>query len=80
MSIKSEKEFIKKEIEKIEDASLLKLLRYLILFGNKNEGRISLEQYNKELEAAEAEIEKGEFVTNDELKMQMLKWQKEKSL
>jgi hypothetical protein len=40
----------------------------------KNEGRISIEQYNRELEEAEAEIERGEFISHEKLKKQMKAW------
>ena len=40
-------------------------------YGLKNEGHISVEQYNRELEEAETEIERGEFITQEELKKQM---------
>jgi aminopeptidase C len=36
--------------------------------------RISIEQYNKELEEAEKEFEKGEFITNQEFINEMKKW------
>jgi len=39
-----------------------------------NEQRISLQQYNNELAEAEAEYEKGEYVTHDEVLKQMKKW------
>ena len=35
---------------------------------------ISIEQYNKELEEADAEIDRGEFISHEELKEQMKSW------
>ncbi len=46
----------------------------MLHYGLKNEGRISVEQYNKELEEADAEIEKGEFLTQDEALKEVRSW------
>lgn len=74
MDINAERSLIIKELQKINDTSLLKAVKHLIHYGLKNEGRISVEQYNKELEEAENEIEKGEFILHDDLKKQMKAW------
>jgi hypothetical protein len=36
--------------------------------------RISIEQYNQELEEADAEIDRGEFYTQDEVEKMSRKW------
>lgn len=44
-------------------------------YGLKNdEGRISIEQYNLELEEAERDIEKGLGISNEELKKESSTW------
>ncbi|NQZ75969.1 MAG: hypothetical protein HRT61_07640 [Ekhidna sp.] len=35
---------------------------------------ISVEQYNKELDEADAEMDRGEFISHEELKEQMKNW------
>ena len=40
----------------------------------QNETRISVEQYNQELDEADAEIDNGEFITHEDLKREMKKW------
>ena len=74
MNINLERSLIIKELQQINDISLLKAVKHLIHYGLKNDGHISIEQYNKELEEAEAEIDKGEFITHDDLKKQMKAW------
>jgi hypothetical protein len=74
MDINSERLLVIKELEQVNDLSLLKAVKHLIHYGLKNEGRISVEQYNKELEEAEAEIDRGEYITQEELKKQMKAW------
>ena len=74
MDINAERELIIKELRQVEDITLLKALKYLLHYGLKNEGRISLEQYNRELDEAETEVAAGEYITHEELKKQMKAW------
>lgn len=74
MDINSERSLIIKELQQVDDISLLRAVKYLIHYGLKNEGHISIEQYNRELEEAEAEIDRGKYITQDELKKQMKAW------
>ena len=56
-----------KVIEKLE--ALLKKEQ------QKEDGqRVSIEQYNKELDQAEAEMDRGEYISHEDLKKQMEKW------
>jgi hypothetical protein len=71
MDIKAERSLLIKELEQVEDISLLKTLKAVLHYGLKNERRISIEQYNKELDEAEAEIGRGESIAHEELKKQM---------
>jgi hypothetical protein len=74
MDINSEKALLIKEIERVEDLSLLRLLKSMLHYGLKNEGRISLEQYNLELEEADLEIERGEFYVHEDALKEIRSW------
>ena len=53
------------------------LLRTLNLMGigyHTAEKPQTLEEYNKDLEAGNAEIEKGNYMTNDQLKKEIKSW------
>jgi hypothetical protein len=53
------------------------LLRTLKLMGigfHTAEKPQTLEEYNKDLEDGEAEVEKGNFVTNEQLKKEIKSW------
>jgi hypothetical protein len=63
-----------KELQQVNDISLLQAVKHLVHYGLKNEGHISIEQYNRELEEAEEEIERGEYITQEELKKRMKEW------
>ncbi len=57
-------------IQQLNSAQKKSVLGYIksLLPYKADEGRITIEQYNKELEEAEAEIERGEFYTHEEAK------------
>ncbi|MEM7551078.1 MAG: hypothetical protein AAF363_15450 [Bacteroidota bacterium] len=55
------------------DTKLIKLL-YAVAKEYTDDERISLEQYNKELDEAEAEIDRGEFLTHEEAVKEVRSW------
>lgn len=74
MDINSEKAVLIREIEQLQDISLVRVLKSMLHYGLKNEGRISIEQYNKELDEADAEIEKGDFLSHEEAMKEIRSW------
>lgn len=74
MDINAEKAYLIKELQQVEDLSLLRALKAMLLYGLKNEGRMSIEQYNQELDEADEEIDRGDFITHDDFKKQMKSW------
>jgi len=50
-------------------------LDYLLSKEQKvGDGHISIEQYNKELDEAEAEMDRGEYISHEDLKKEMGQW------
>ncbi|MFM9841138.1 MAG: hypothetical protein ACKVOQ_22925 [Cyclobacteriaceae bacterium] len=74
MDINIERSLLIKELQLVEDPSLLQAIKAVLYYGLKNEGRISVEQYNKELDEANARIEAGEFITQEDLEKEASKW------
>ena len=76
MSKEIEKELFKyfNRLTEPEKKSVLQMLKTFVSGRKKKSTRISIEQYNKELEDAEAEFERGEYITHEELLKQMKKW------
>jgi hypothetical protein len=66
MDINAEKALLIREIEQLNDISLVRVLKPMLHYGLKSEGRISQEQYNHELDEADAEIERGEFLSQQQ--------------
>ena len=55
------------------DAKLIKLL-YAVAKEYTDDERISLDQYNKELDESEAEVDRGEFLTHEEAVKEIHSW------
>ena len=62
------------EIKQVKDISLLKALKYMLHYGLMNEGRISVEQYNRELDEANARIEAGDYISQEDLEKESSEW------
>lgn len=75
MDIQAERAALIKRLEQINDKPLLRAIKHLVDFGlRKSEERISIEQYNLKLDEADAEIDRGEFYTQDEAEKMSKKW------
>ncbi len=68
MDINAERSLIIRELQQVNDISFLRAIKHMIHYALKNEGHISIEQYNKELDEAESRVTRGEFYTLDEVK------------
>lgn len=66
------------EFDNIKDTSkkkfLLETLKFLGIQFKTSEKRQTLEQYNKELEENDAEIEGGKYITMEDLLKEMEQW------
>jgi hypothetical protein len=74
MDINAERSLLIKEIKQVEDISLLQAIKAVLHYGMKNEGRISVEQYNRELDEAEERVRRGEFYTQEKVEKMSEKW------
>jgi hypothetical protein len=59
------------------DDRLLKMIKALVETYHDDAERISVEQYNRELEASEAQIERGEFYTQEQVRQTIEEWENE---
>ncbi|HUH48126.1 MAG TPA: hypothetical protein VLZ54_13285 [Arenibacter sp.] len=65
------------EYVKNADNRFLRLVKAMADNYNDDDDRITIEQYDKELEASEKEIESGSFHTQDQLRQIIDGWEKE---
>jgi hypothetical protein len=57
-----------------EKKSVVQLIKTFLKARNDSPGRISIEQYNRELDEAERQIEAGNFITQEDLEKEMETW------
>ncbi len=74
MDINTERSLLIKELQQVEDLSLLQAIKAVLHYGLQNEGRISIEQYNQELDQANARIDSGKFITQEDLEKEAAQW------
>lgn len=74
MNIITERKKVIEELKLVKDIELLRAVRFMLRYGQKHEGRISIDDYNREIEEAEAEIDKGEYYTQAEVEKLSEKW------
>ena len=82
MSTKALEQELYKYLLMLNDAEKKSVLEMIKTFlGSRNVGmgeRISIEEYNKEIDEAEAAIERGEFYTHEEVVEMSKSWLNEK--
>lgn len=75
MDIKTRKTLLIKRLEEIEDINLIKAIDSVLDYANSDRaGRSSIEQYNRELEAANARIESGKSLSHEEIEKESKSW------
>ncbi len=62
------------QLNHAEKKSVVQLIKTFLKARSDSPERISIEQYNRELDEAEAEIERGEFYTQEQVEEEMKKW------
>ena len=76
MDLQADIKWIHKELDQVKDATLLQAIKNILKYRTKEtqSERISIEQYNKELDDAEKRVDNGEFYTQEEVEKMMEKW------
>lgn len=62
------------QLDEAEKKSILQMLKTFVKGRESNLSRVSIEEYNQELRAAESEFEKGEYTSHEEFVKQIKKW------
>lgn len=61
------------QLNDAEKRSVIQMLKTFLQSRKEAVSNISIEQYNHEINEAEAEYERGEFITNEEM-LKQLRW------
>jgi hypothetical protein len=62
------------QLDEPQKKSLLELIKTFLKAGEEPMGRVSLAQYNRELDEAMERISRGEFTTLEALEKEMQSW------
>lgn len=62
------------QLNELERKSVLLMLKTFLQRRNEDTDRISMEQYNKEIDEALTEVEAGNYITQDEMEKRAAKW------
>jgi len=62
------------KLSKGQKESILSMVKSFLGKSEEKTQRISVKQYNKELEEAEKRISEGEYITHESLKAEAKKW------
>lgn len=62
------------QLDETEKKSVLQMVKTFLKGRGENSARISIEQYNKEIEESEKQIEAGNFITQEQLEKEMKQW------
>jgi len=76
MNIQADIKWISQELKTVKDETLIEAFKNMLKYRTKKiqSERISIEQYNKEIDEANARIDNGEFYTQEEAEKIMDKW------
>jgi len=75
MNLQADLKWIHQELDNVKDPTLIEVFKNMLKYRKKvSSERISIEQYNKELEASEKEIEAGDFYTHEQVRKKASQW------
>lgn len=75
MDLQAEIKWIHQELDNVKDPTFIEAIKNMLKYRKKvSSERISIEQYNKELEVSEKEIEAGNFYTHEQVREIASQW------
>lgn len=75
MNLEADLKWIHQELDTVKDPTFIEAIKNMLKYRNKvTSERISVEQYNTEIEASEKEIESGNFYTQDQVRERASQW------
>lgn len=63
-----------KQLNDAEKKSVVQMLKTFLSGRQETTGRISIEQYNKEIDEAMEEVKEGNYITQEEMEKIAAKW------
>lgn len=76
MDINAERTLLIKELQQVDDISLIRTIKAVLDYGLDREDFIDVELYNRELDEAQARIDRGEYIPHEEAIKRIKGWRK----
>ncbi|HLT51226.1 MAG TPA: hypothetical protein VKZ93_04680 [Arenibacter sp.] len=78
MDLEADLKWIHQELDNVKDPAFIEAIKNMLKYRQKiSSERISIEQYNKEIDRSIAQIEKGEYYTHQEMGERIEQWGKQ---
>ena len=78
MGLEADLKWIHEELDNVKDETVLEAIKNILKYRKKVVSeRISIEQYNKEIDASIAQIESGQTLTHQEMEERIKQWAKQ---
>ena len=75
MDVEADLKWIHNELDQVKDPNIIEAIKNMLEYRKKvSTERISIEQYNKEIDESIAEIERGEFYTQEQVERRANEW------
>ncbi|PHQ28514.1 hypothetical protein [Leeuwenhoekiella nanhaiensis] len=75
MSVQADIKWIHEELDKVNDPLFIEAIKNMLKYNKKvSSQRISIEEYNKELDTSIAQIKSGEIFTHEQMRERIKKW------
>lgn len=78
MGLQADLKWIHQELDNVKDPTFIEAIKNMLKYRKKvSTDRISIEQYNAEIDASIAQIERGETYTHQEIGERIKQWAKQ---
>ena len=78
MDLQADLKWIHRELDKVKDPTFIEAIKNMLKYNKKvSSERISIEQYNKEIDASIAQIDSGQTYTHQQMGERIKQWGKQ---
>lgn len=78
MDLQADLKWIHQELEKVKDPTFIEAIKNMLKYRKKvSSERISIEQYNEEIDTSITQIEQGKTYTHEQMAERIKKWGKQ---
>lgn len=67
MDLQTERATLLNQLAQVEDLELIQAIKHMVAYGLNRDEHLSVEAYNRELDEAEREIDRGDYYSQAEV-------------